>query len=142
MDISEFIKETIRQVCDGITMASRECSQSGVIVNPAISVGENGDFFIPAKPSSVAMQRRVQKIDFDIALVGCGAYGMPLAAHCKQMGKQAVHLAGWLQVLFGIKGTRWDNNPRVSKFYNEYWIRPSQQNRPQGVEKVENACYW
>ena len=68
MDISEFIKETIRQVCDGITMASRECSQSGVIVNPAISVGENGDFFIPAKPSSVAMQRRVQKIDFDIAV--------------------------------------------------------------------------
>ncbi len=68
MDISEFIKETIRQVCDGITWASRDCSQSGVIVNPAISVGENGDFFIPTKPSSVAMQRRVQKIDFDIAV--------------------------------------------------------------------------
>lgn len=68
MDISEFVKETIRQVCDGITLASRECSQTGVIVNPAISVGENGDFFIPSKPSSVAMQRRVQKIDFDIAV--------------------------------------------------------------------------
>lgn len=68
MDISEFIKETIRQVCDGITWASRDCSQSGVIVNPAISVGENGDFFIPKKPSSIAMQRRVQKIDFDIAV--------------------------------------------------------------------------
>ena len=68
MDISEFIKETIRQVCDGITRASRDCSQSGVIVNPAISVGENGDFYIPKKPSSIAMQRRVQKIDFDIGL--------------------------------------------------------------------------
>ena len=45
MDISEFIKETIRQVCDGITWASRDCSQLGVIVNPAISVGESGDFF-------------------------------------------------------------------------------------------------
>lgn len=88
------------------------------------------------------MKDDINKIDFDVALVGCGAYGMPLAAHCKQMGKQAVHLAGWLQVLFGIKGTRWDNNPRVSKFYNEYWIRPSAQNRPHGVEKVENACYW
>ena len=88
------------------------------------------------------MKDDISKIDFDVALVGCGAYGMPLAAHCKLMGKQAIHLAGWLQVLFGIKGTRWDNNPRVSKFYNEYWIRPSEQNRPQGVEKVENACYW
>ena len=68
MDISEFVKETIRQVCDGITLASRDCSQLGVIVNPAISVGENGNFFIPTKPSSVAMQRRVQKIDFDIAV--------------------------------------------------------------------------
>lgn len=88
------------------------------------------------------MKDDISKIDFDIALVGCGAYGMPLAAHCKLMGKQAIHLAGWLQVLFGIKGTRWDNNPRVSKFYNEYWIRPSEQNCPQGVEKVENGCYW
>lgn len=88
------------------------------------------------------MKDDISKIDFDVALVGCGAYGMPLAAHCKLMGKQAIHLAGWLQVLFGIKGTRWDNNPRVSKFYNEYWIRPSAQNRPSGVEKVENGCYW
>lgn len=68
MDISEFIKETIHQICDGITQAAIDCSQSGVIVNPTISVGENGDFFIPRKPSSVAMQRRVQKIDFDIAI--------------------------------------------------------------------------
>lgn len=88
------------------------------------------------------MKDDISQIDFDIALVGCGAYGMPLAAHCKQMGKQVVHLAGWLQVLFGIKGTRWDNNPRVSKYYNEYWIRPSAQNRLQGMEKVENGCYW
>ena len=68
MDICEFIKETIRQVCDGVFAASLECSQSGVIVNPTISVGENGEYFIPRNPSSVAMQRRVQKIDFDIAV--------------------------------------------------------------------------
>lgn len=68
MDICEFIKETIRQVCDGVFAASLECSQSGVIVNPTISVGQNGEYFIPIKPSAVAMQRRVQKIDFDIAV--------------------------------------------------------------------------
>lgn len=68
MDISEFIKETIRQVCDGVYQASIDCSQSGVVVNPTITVGENGEYFIPREPSSVAMQRRVQKIDFDIAV--------------------------------------------------------------------------
>ena len=68
MDISEFIKETIKEVSDGVFQASIHCSQSGVIVNPTITVGENGEYFIPIKPSSVAMQRRVQKIDFDIAV--------------------------------------------------------------------------
>ena len=68
MDISEFIRETFRQVCDGVFQASIECSQSGVVINPTITVGENGEYFIPRKPSSVAMQRRVQKIDFDIAV--------------------------------------------------------------------------
>lgn len=88
------------------------------------------------------MKDDIKMIDFDIALVGCGAYGMPLAAYCKQLGKQAIHLAGWTQILFGIKGTRWDNNPRVSQYYNEHWIRPSNQNKPIGVENVENGCYW
>lgn len=68
MDISEFIKETIHQVCTGIELASRECSLLGVIVNPTISVGQNGNYYIPLKPSSVTMQRRVQKIDFDLAV--------------------------------------------------------------------------
>ena len=68
MDISEFIKETIRQVSIGIELSARECSQIGAVVNPTISVGEDGCYYIPLKPSSVAMQRRVQKIDFDIAV--------------------------------------------------------------------------
>ena len=67
---------------------------------------------------------------------------MPLAAHCKKMGKKAIHLAGWTQILFGIIGTRWENNPQVSPFINEYWIHPSASNRPQNAEKIENACYW
>lgn len=68
MDISEFIKETIREVSNGVYQASIDCSQLGIIVNPTITVGENGEYIIPRKPSSVAMQRRVQKIDFDIAV--------------------------------------------------------------------------
>lgn len=88
------------------------------------------------------MKADINQIDFDVALIGCGAYGMPLAAHCKSLGKQAIHLAGWLQVLFGIRGTRWDNNPRVAEFINDSWIRPSENTRPKNANLVENACYW
>jgi len=88
------------------------------------------------------MENDISKIDFDIALIGCGAYGMPLAAYVKSLGKQAIHLAGWTQVLFGIIGTRWQNNPRVAPMMNEYWIHPSKQNIPKEAKKVENGCYW
>ena len=40
------------------------------------------------------MKDEMKKIDFDIALIGCGAYGMPLAIEAKKMGKQAVHMGG------------------------------------------------
>lgn len=88
------------------------------------------------------MENDISKIDFDIALIGCGAYGMPLAAYVKSLGKQAIHLAGWTQVLFGIIGTRWQNNPRVAPMMNEYWIHPSKQNILKESKKVENGCYW
>lgn len=55
------------------------------------------------------MKNRMDATDYDIALIGCGAYGFPLAAHAKRMGKQSVHLGGALQLLFGIKGKRWEN---------------------------------
>ena len=89
------------------------------------------------------MKDEISKVDFDIALIGCGAYGMCLAAHVKRMGKQAVHLAGWTQMLFGVYGERWiKDQPRFSKFINEHWIRPLESEKPKGAEKVENGCYW
>lgn len=89
------------------------------------------------------MKDEISKVDFDIALIGCGAYGMNLAAHVKRMGKQAVHLAGWTQMLFGVYGERWiKDQPQYSKFINEHWIRPLKSEKPKGAEKVENGCYW
>ena len=89
------------------------------------------------------MKDEISKIDFDIALIGCGAYGMCLAAHVKRMGKQAVHLAGWTQMLFGVYGERWiKDQPQYAKFINENWIRPLESEKPKGAEKVEGGCYW
>ena len=88
------------------------------------------------------MYDEAMKIAFDVAILGCGAYGLPLAAKLKEAGKQAVHLGGATQLLFGIKGARWDNMPHIAKFYNEYWVRPSDEDKPTDAQKVEGGCYW
>ncbi|MEQ9288845.1 MAG: hypothetical protein RIG77_18125 [Cyclobacteriaceae bacterium] len=89
-----------------------------------------------------SMQNEVVKRDFDIAIIGAGAYGLPLGAFIKGLGKQAIHLGGATQILFGVKGHRWDKHKQISKLYNEQWIYPLPEERPQGAELVENACYW
>lgn len=88
------------------------------------------------------MKKEVSKKSFDIALLGCGAYGFPLAAHIKKEGRQAIHLGGATQILFGIMGTRWENDPAVQKLKNDAWIRPSNSERPKNASNIENACYW
>lgn len=88
------------------------------------------------------MYQEGMKHDFDVAIVACGAYGMPLAAKFKMAGKQAIHWGGMSQIWFGIKGGRWDNNPRINQFYNEYWVRPDASETPTHSGSVEGGCYW
>lgn len=99
------------------------------------------------------MEKEIDKEDYDICLIGCGAYGFPLAAHCKRNGKKAIHMGGALQLLFGIKGNRWENpnyarnwHMKPEDFYlkmlsNKNWVRPDNY-RTERAEKVEGACYW
>jgi len=98
------------------------------------------------------MKKEIDQSDYDICLIGCGAYGFPLAAHVKRRGKKAMHLGGALQLLFGIRGRRWDGanygvnigfKPgQYASLPNEYWIRPANDERPSNAKNVENACYW
>ncbi len=88
------------------------------------------------------MKREIAEIDFDIALIAAGPYGFPLAAHIKRLGRKAVVVGGVLQMLFGIKGARWDAMPAYRGLYNEYWIRPGEKSRPQCFHKIEGGCYW
>ena len=82
------------------------------------------------------------KIDFDVAIIGCGAYGLPLAAKLKAAGKQVIHMGGVTQILFGIKGRRWVDNPRAGIAYNDAWVYPKGSETPKNSEAVENHCYW
>ena len=86
------------------------------------------------------MTDEISKFDFEIALIGCGAYGFQLSSRIKNMGKKAVHMGGSVQTLFGIKGSRWD--VKYSDIYNDSWVYPSDEETPKGYEKVEGGCYW
>lgn len=99
-----------------------------------------------------SMKKQMAATDYDIVLLGCGAYGFPLAAHAKCMGKQAVHLGGALQLLFGIRGKRWDNpdygilefgkQNTYKTLFNDSWIYPSASFVPSNFNQVEGGCYW
>lgn len=88
------------------------------------------------------MKKEIDKKDFDIAIIGCGAYGFPLAAYVKQIGKKAIHLGGAVQYLFGIRSNAGDNTIKLPGIMNEYWVYPSAEETPRGIEKVENSRYW
>ena len=88
------------------------------------------------------MKKQIAQTDFDVAIIGAGAYGIFLADYCKQLGKQAIHLAGSTQMLFGIMGQRWLENPKFQHIFNQYWVRPLEEEKPQGADKVERGCYW
>ena len=90
------------------------------------------------------MYEEAMKIDFDIALIGCGAYGFPLAAKLRQAGKQVIHMGGVTQILFGIRGQRWDRDgePLLLRYINDAWVRPERADVPQKGEQVEGNCYW
>ncbi len=89
------------------------------------------------------MEEDISGIEFDVALIGCGAYGMPIGAFIKsKLHKIAIHIGGTLQLLFGIKGKRWDNSNPFCELYNEHWVRPTEDLRPKNYKTVEEGCYW
>ena len=89
-----------------------------------------------------ALVGKVLEHQFDVALLGCGAYGMPLGAAIKRQGRQAIHLGGSLQLLFGIRGRRWDEMTCFQPFFNDAWVRPSAAETPQSALSVDAGCYW
>ena len=106
--------------------------------------GEEDDRFKTWFDALNWMVEQCRQIEFDIAIIGCGAYGFPLAAEIKRMGRIAIHLGGVTQIMFGVIGSRWEEE--YSEFHrnvvNEYWIRPQAEERITNANAVESACYW
>jgi len=57
-----------------------------------------------------ASKRRLDAaMPFDVAIIGAGSYGMPIAAHVRdRLRRSAVVMGGFTQTLFGIRGDRWE----------------------------------
>ncbi len=79
---------------------------------------------------------------FQVALIGCGAAGIPLATKVKALGGIGIHLGGPLQLLFGIRGRRWEKLPGFDRIFNESWIRPTLEETPETANVVDNGGYW
>jgi len=91
-----------------------------------------------------SMKEQISQKDYDVCILGCGAYGFPLASFVKKQSKKAIHLGGVTQLLFGIKGARWEEYIvyPYANLFNDAWVRPNQNETPKKAQVVEGGCYW
>jgi hypothetical protein len=79
---------------------------------------------------------------YDVMLVGAGGLSLLLVQHAKSQGKIGFHLGGHMQILFGVTGRRWDRDHALQRLQAAAWVRPSGDETPPTVTKVEQGCYW
>jgi hypothetical protein len=112
------------------------------VVKAPQTLAGNSDGFQSWSEALKHLIDEVECEDFDVAIVGCGAYGLPVGAHAKKLGKVAIHLGGAAQLLFGIAGKRWCAQPAFRAIMTDAWRPPLESERPPGWEKIEDGCYW
>ena len=84
---------------------------------------------------------RVAARTFDVVLIGAGILGSMIAPAVKDQGRVGLSVGGHLQVLFGVRGQRWDERPEWRRNYiNDAWIEMPERYRPDPGETDEN--YW
>jgi hypothetical protein len=83
----------------------------------------------------------VLKTGARVVIIGCGGLAMVIAGRLKAAGKICIVMGGATQVLFGIKGRRWEGH-QISGFWTSEWVGPSASETPAGASEVERGCYW
>jgi hypothetical protein len=101
------------------------------------------DAFPSWNDALISMYNECVALDFDIAILGCGSYGFPLAGMLFSAGKSVIHAGGVTQMYFGVMGKRWETTYYGKKHIgNQYWVHPSSLETPPSAKRVENSCYW
>jgi hypothetical protein len=57
------------------------------------------------------MERRMDAVDYDVAIVGAGAYSLPLAAHARDTGHAAIQMSGATQLCLASRASAGTTTP-------------------------------
>jgi hypothetical protein len=77
-------------------------------------------------------------INFDIALVSAGGFGMFLCNYIyTELNTSTIYVGGALQLFFGIMGNRWANINM-----NSFWVKTLMVDKPLNTQLCEESCYW
>ena len=89
------------------------------------------------------MKKDLRSLDFDIALVASGGFGMPICDFIySELNKSCMYVGGALQLFFGIEGSRWKSSPEIQRLKTDKWTQPLPEDRPKRPETCEGGCYW
>lgn len=126
------------KIWDGAELGSCEVIRCR---NPYQITGESPFYY---NDEMYRITNEISKRNFDICIVGCGGYSLPICDFVKRICKKnAIHLGGGTQVLFGIRGSRFDRNFKDQEWYGtEHFIRPLESDIPKFHHLVEESCYW
>jgi hypothetical protein len=86
------------------------------------------------------MKREIAALDFDIALLSCGSYALPIGEFiAKECGKYAIYIGGVLQIYFGVMGRRYDNPFFLDQINSQFFIPPIEGKRYLQHAKIEEG---
>lgn len=88
-----------------------------------------------------SLLEEVVSIDFDVAIIGAGGYGAPLAYEVARTNRVAIHTAGATQLMFGVRGVRWDDDEEMKGIIDETWIRPFEDELVPGIRAIDGGSY-
>lgn len=86
---------------------------------------------------------RIDAATFDVALIAATHLGIPIAAAVKQRGRAALALGGALQVLFGVAGQRWREDPHwVDTYFTPAWLDSAGPPPAATQGLADQGAYW
>lgn len=82
----------------------------------------------------------VSAVDFDIALLSCGSYSMPIGTFISNtLRKKSIYVGGVLQLYFGIMGARYMNSFFLNQINSDSFIRPLEKEKYEKIFQF-NEC--
>jgi hypothetical protein len=139
----------------------RENRLGGLFEKPILPLGASSDFTVIKPPVQLGessdgrswrehfeefkerVRRELTEKRYDIVFVSCGGYGMPISDFIyTELKTSVIYVGGPLQLYFGVRGKRWETNPKIKGYFREGWIDVKKEDIPVGVHHVEGGCYW